>query len=217
MKTSVKILWVALFLFILGVVLYLSNEFKAHEGFRSNLPYYGPEGKAKIEYTVSDFSFTNQYNQTITKSTFDGTVWVTDFFFASCTGICPIMSNQMESVSTFFRKNPNVKFLSHTVDPLSDSIPVLLEYAKAHHADSATWHFVTGQSDSIYARARNAYFAAPPKDTTQAEDFVHSQIFTLIDPTGHIRGYYDGTNTTSMEKLKVDIGLLLKEFGLEKN
>lgn len=183
------------------------------------LPIYGEKtyesknGKIDTSYhTIPKFSFINQDGQTVTEKTLDGSVYVTDFFFTTCHSICPIMSTQMERVNTRFKDNPEVKFLSHTVDPEIDTVEQLKSYAIKHNADAKQWMFVTGDKKELYGIARTGYLLNAEEGDGGPDDFIHTQNFALIDKDKRIRGFYDGTDSLEINQLIKDIDLLLKEY-----
>ena len=163
-------------------------------------------------HTVPAFRFTDQTGKTITGQDLDGKVYVTDFFFTTCLGICPRMAKQMERVYGKYRSNEQVKFLSHTVNPRRDSVPVLAEYAELHGADARQWHFVTGDKKDLYDMARYGYFVTATEGDGGESDFVHTEKFVLVDPDRRIRGYYNGTDSMEVGKLMIDVDLLLAEY-----
>jgi protein SCO1/2 len=185
-----------------------------------NLPYLGTStlDSTKVDGTynvdtiyhkVLDFKLKDQFGQTVTLDTFKNKVFVANFFFAQCPGICKIMNSNLETASKKFAGNRYVKFISYTVDPLRDSVPVLLEYAKLHDAVPYQWYFLTGDKNEIYNLARKSYYAAV--DDSSGINFVHTQNMALVDMQGHIRGIYSGTDTAEVNKMVVDINLLLQE------
>ena len=52
-----------------------------------------------------------------------------DFFFTTCPGICPHLSNSLEQVQSAFVRDNNFKIVSFSVDPAKDSIMALRKYA----------------------------------------------------------------------------------------
>ena len=191
------------------------------------LPTYGKdqrdsvtaEGKTvpvEIVHTVQDFRFTDQTGKTITQKDFAGTIYVTDFFFTTCPGICPRMTKQMERVYQKYRNNGQVKFLSHTVNPKADSVPVLSNYADMHGADARQWHFVTGDKKELYDMARYGYFVTATEGDGGESDFVHTEKFVLVDPEKRIRGYYDGTDSAKVDELMKDMDILMAEYAYRK-
>lgn len=180
------------------------------------LPFYGErvysaENRDTTYHRVGNFSFINQDGKTISQKDLDGNVYVTDFFFTTCQSICPRMTRQMNRIYKQFRNNPQVKILSHTVNPEFDSVPVLSSYAKQLEAKSDQWFFVTGKKKELYDVARKGYFLDASEGDGGPEDFIHNQNFALIDKHRHIRGYYDGTDSADVDRLMGDIKILLKE------
>ena len=184
------------------------------------LPYLGeptvvpnPSGGAAdtLPYRVPAFTLTNQDGQTITNQTFAGKVYVTDFFFATCPSICPKMQSELLRVYEQFKDNPRVLFLSHTIDPAHDSIPVLRDYAqRLGIQNAARWHFATAPHDTVFALAR-AYMTAAQVDKGVEGGFAHSGTFALIDSQRRIRGLYDGMVKEEVDRLIRELPELLKE------
>lgn len=181
----------------------------------SGLGYYSNDTFHSEEYQVREFEFQNQYAEWISRRQFENKIWISEFFFTTCEGICPIMNSHLAMIQDIFRGDSTVRFLSHTVDPETDNVETLKSYAQRHRAEKGQWHFVTGKKEEIYDLARTSYFSATPKDSTLGEDFVHSQLFCLIDPHLHIRGYYDGTSGKDIQKLIGDIRKLQQEYELD--
>lgn len=183
------------------------------------LNYYGPVEKALQNHTDSlgrhvifPFSLQDQTGKTITNADFINSIVVVNFFFTSCKGICPRMQDQMQRVYDKYKGNKEVQFISHTVNPERDSVPVLQEYADERHADATQWHFVTGDKPQLYELARKSYLISDTRGDGGKEDFVHSQNFALVDKTGHIRGLYDGLDTVEVKRLMVEMDVLLEEY-----
>lgn len=180
---------------------------------QEKLPFLGNpivNGKDTIYPKIKDFSFIDQDSTIITNKTFKNKIYVADFIFLSCPTICPKMHNELTSVYNIYKKNANIVFLSHTIDPENDTVERLKAYVKAKGI-SKNWYFVTGNRDSIYSIATKSYFATAYKDSKEPGGYVHSGGFLLIDKNRHIRGVYDGTNPEETQRLIRDIKLLLSE------
>lgn len=165
----------------------------------------------KGEHHISDFALVDQLGRTITLADVKDRIIVADFFFTTCATICPKMTIQMERVQEAYKADDRVVILSHSVTPEMDSIPVLADYAALHRADPERWHFLTGDRKQIYALARRSYFACLDEGDGGPQDFVHTENFVLVDAQRRIRGFYDGTNPTDVDRLIGDIGKLLAE------
>ena len=163
-------------------------------------------------HKIPAFKFTNQDGEIVTNKTYEGKIYVADFFFTSCPGICPRLAKNMRKLQEVFKKDADVLLLSHSVTPVKDSIPVLKEYAIENKIDSKKWNLVTGKKNEIYDIARKAYFADEDFVKTQDEDaFIHTENFILIDKKGRIRGVYNGTLAVEIERILRHIKLLKKE------
>lgn len=180
----------------------------------SKLPIFGHAtiiDNDTIYNTVQPFSFVSQDSSIITEKTFENKIYVADFIFLSCPTICPKMTIGLKEIYETYKTNPNIYFLSHTIDPEHDTIPRLKKYTEQLGIDDSKWFFVTGNKDSIYSIANESYFAAAFADESAPGGYIHSGSFLLIDVNKHIRGVYDGTNPAESEKLINDIAILLKE------
>jgi len=207
-----------------GYFLFVSSQ----EGFsKSPLP---------VISNVQPFSFTNQEGKVFSDKEVEGKVYVTEYFFTTCKGICPKMNANMRRVFDSYKNEKGFMIVSHTCMPETDSVPVLRAYEKKmltgklvknedgsyKLVDSATsfiptatnWQFVTGDKTALYMMARQSYMIDNNKTeaATNIEDqFIHTQFFALVDKQSRVRGIYDGLKEDEIQKLLVDIKDLLKE------
>lgn len=163
-------------------------------------------------HRISPFTLVNQNGETITNETFNNKIYVTDFFFTSCPGICPKMTANMSILQEAFWEDNEVLLLSHSVTPKRDSVPVLKEYANAKNIYAKKWHLVTGTQREIYKLGRKDYFVEEDLGINKdLDEFLHTENFVLIDKNKYIRGIYNGLNKTSVNQLIADIKTLKKE------
>ena len=163
------------------------------------------------EHHVQDFILTDQQGELVSLQDVGDRIIVADFFFTTCATICPKMSAQMERVQEAYKTDDRLILLSHSVTPEMDSVPALAAYAELHRADHNRWRFLTGDRKQIYRLARKSYFAAMDEGDGGPDDFVHTENFVLVDPQRRIRGFYDGTSATEVDRLIGDIENLLNE------
>jgi len=135
-----------------------------------------------------------------------GKVFIADFIFTTCSGICPMMTKNMMGVYNAFKGNDSVRFVSISVNPEYDSPAVLADYAKKLNISGRQWHFLTGSREEISRLAISGF-----KIGSVDEPVFHSGYLVLVDGKSQIRGYYDGTKPALVRKLIEDIPLLLKE------
>ncbi|HCZ35215.1 MAG TPA: SCO family protein [Cytophagales bacterium] len=195
-------------------VLLVAITLLASCGKEKDLPVFGERevvGTDTIYHTIAPFQFVDQDSSVITNADFKDQVYVADFFFTSCRTICPIMKTQMLRVYEATAEMPDVKILSHTIDPEYDTVALLHDFAERLGVTSNRWHFVTGVKDSIYKIAQTSYFATAMEDKSEPDGFIHSGAFLLIDKKQRIRGKYDGTKEAEVNKLIADIKKLRRE------
>jgi len=176
------------------------------------LPGYGRVQLPVLSY-VQPFSFTNQAGRLITEKDIEGKVYVAEYFFTTCKGICPKLNRNMELVYERFKDQPDFKILSHTVDPATDNVQRMKRYADSLKVDAEEWWFLTGDKDSLYSAARKSYLLdSRDNDTIPVSDqFIHTQFFALVDREGRVRKIYDGLKKEQIDQLEKDIAGLLKE------
>lgn len=194
----------------------------------TRLPYVGERdvrprsdgGPADTVFArIPPFRLTDQARHLITNQTMAGRAYVASFFFATCPGICPKMHAQMLRVFTSYAQDPRVVFLSHTIDPAHDTIPVLLDYAhRMGVSDPNRWHFATtgahgepAARDSVIQLA-HAYFTAAVPDKAAPGGIAHNGTLALVDDQGHIRGLYDSLNDKEVARLMAELPVLLTEI-----
>ena len=156
---------------------------------------------------VAPFRFTNQDGQEYTNKEVEGKVYVTEFFFTTCPGICPVMNDNMKQVYEQFKNEPDFRILSYTCDPKTDSAARLKTYADSMQVNTEKWVFLTGRKDSLYNMARLSYSIDDPANnlTNPEDDFIHSQHWALVNRKGEVIAIYDGLKQREIRGLIKDI------------
>lgn len=175
------------------------------------LPYLGNHdinGQDTVYHTIPDFAFVNQDSNMVTNETFEGKVYLADFFFISCPTICPRVKKQMLRIYDKYKDEEELMLLSHTIDPERDTVGRLKQYAQNLGVDDGKWMFVTGEQDRIYEIADD-YMSIAREDPEAPGGFDHSGWILLIDKEGHIRSFADGTKAEKVDQLMKDMDWLL--------
>jgi protein SCO1 len=212
-RMNIKPLNLILLLVAIGIFTYAFFFFDNEKPLRK-LPIYGNKattGTDTVYHTIPAFNFTDQHGNSVTEALYADKIYVADFFFTTCGSICPIMTTEMARVAKEFASNDKVLFLSHTVDPETDSVAQLYAHAQEKGVNYAQWKMVTGDKKALYDIARQGYLLDAHQGDGGPDDFIHTQNFALIDSHKRIRGFYDGTDTTEMNSLIKDMNLLLAE------
>jgi len=170
---------------------------------------------------VPPFEFTNQDGKLISNSFYEGKVYVVEFFFTTCPTICPKMNESMLKIQNEFYGNVDFGIASFSINPKYDTPQILKEYAKSHGATLKNWNFLTGDQAKIYELANTGFTLYAGEDSNAEGGFEHSGMFALVDKQGNIRSrldelgnpiaFYDGLDPKSVQQIKEDIKILLKE------
>lgn len=166
-------------------------------------------------HTIQEFSFTDQTGNSYGSKDLKDKIYVAEYFFTTCGTICPRMNAEMQRVQAAFKGNDQFKIVSFTVDPETDTVAQMKNYADGHGADPKQWHFLTGDKTDLYKLARRSFFVLKPAEAANqgdvGSDFIHTNYFVLVDTKKRIRGYYDGTSSKEVDKLIGDINQLFTE------
>ena len=191
------------------------------------LPKFGPKEIAQtthrvkgkdipdtIYHTLGDFHLIDQDGNAVTPGTFDGKIFVANFFYTHCPTVCSEMNANMDSLAQAWAKNKMVYFASITVDPERDSSSALKAYSRKF-PESAKWMFLTGDTSTIYPLARKGFLVNALR--IDKDNFIYSDKLMLIDQHKRIRGYYSGASATDVLRLNDEIKVLISEELLERD
>lgn len=169
-----------------------------------------PQPELPKLFPVPDAQLVNEHGQPVNLASMKGSVTVYDFIFTSCTGTCPIMTNNMRELTAKVDKDAPVRFVSISVDPARDTPAVLAEYAKRVRNDPR-WTFLTGDRAAIVDLSVTGFKLAAGDPMPGGEALLHSSKFVVADKQGVIRGYYDATDGTVPEQVADVVERLVSE------
>ncbi len=165
----------------------------------------------ELARTVGAFRLLDQENKTFGREDLRGRMYVANFFFTRCPGICPVTMPNLKKVQARYQADQGLLLISYTITPDTDTPAVLAEYARKMEIRSGRWRLLTGPKEAIYNLARDSYEA--DEDTGEARsdgDFIHSEHGYLVDRQHRIRGIYNLKSPPNVEMLIQDIALLKK-------
>ncbi len=181
-------------------------------GIKESVDEKGQKVIDSIYRVIPNYKFQTQSGDSLELDSLRGNIYIADFFFATCPGICPKLSNSLERVQLGFIRDKNFKIVSFSVDPAKDSVQALRAYAERHNAVPGKWYFLRGAKQDIFDLAKTG-FSLTAKDDEDGgpEAFIHSEKLVLVDQAGNVRGYYSGVDSNRVNQLMGDVVLLLKE------
>lgn len=91
------------------------------------------------------------------------------------------MNDNLKRVYKEFRNRKDFLLLSHTVDPETDSVPILKQYADAHGVNDDRWKFVTGEKKSFMkSQEKDIYWMRKKATEEKKISFIHRILLSLI-------------------------------------
>lgn len=177
-------------------------------------------------HKTANIKLVNQLGDTVSLYDIKGKAIVINIFFTSCGSICPQLTKSMAKLQQSFIKGGNtrrkidtsvVQFISLTIDPERDSVPVLKHYADSYGVNPDNWWMLTGDRDSIYQFIFQELKIDKLEKVPISPEFPHTGRFVLLDKDYLVRGRveqaYSGLekDSVSMSVLARDIGLLMLE------
>jgi protein SCO1/2 len=175
----------------------------------------GKETTDTLWHSVKDITLWNQLGERVSLDSLKGKVLVMDFFFTHCASICPVLTRNIRHLQNALKVKSTdstfVQFLSFTVDPAHDSVPVLKKYADRYGVNSDVWWLLTGPKKAIYDFALTELKLGLQDSVSVDSNFVHTDYVTLLDKDRVVRGYYHGTDTAALSKLADDIIFIMLE------
>ena len=140
---------------------------------------------------VPDFKFINQNKELISNNDYLGKVFIVEFFFTTCTTICPIMNTNLVHIQNSFTAFPDFGIASFSINPEYDTSEVLRLYAQENDITNPNWNLMTGERNEIYKLANDGFNLYTAASSDFIDGFEHSGYFAIVDKEGYIRSRVD--------------------------
>lgn len=180
--------------------------------------------KLPVLGTLPNFSLLNQDGKAITRDSLRGSVVIANFIYTSCPDVCPLLTQQMRKVQDRMKSaNQDVRLLSISVDPETDTPEVLKKYADAYRPQYQQWSFVTGPLEEIRrvviegfrvgldpsSRGVDSKKLSHSEAMTQMIEITHGEHFVIVDQLSQIRAYALANNSQDLNDLVRKVAVLL--------
>lgn len=226
-----------LLVLLLGAGGGLAAWFSIGERLIRSLGWSASSGQSSLETLgvygeVPDFVLTERSGRRISRADLLGKVWIANFIYTQCRETCPLQSATLARLQAEFSGEEDLRLVSITVDPERDSPEVLSRYAERYRADPVRWLFLTGDKRAIYLLAKDGFRlgVVDPDDQAQAGGWfralgpapvlathgskglvIHSSRLVLVDRQARIRAYHLPDDEQSLERLRRNLRILLRE------
>ena len=152
------------------------------------LPYLLVNNERK---KVPGFKFINQNEKLVSNKDYLGKVFIVEFFFTTCTTICPIMNTNLVHIQNSFTAFPDFGIASFSINPEYDTSEVVRLYAQDNGISNPNWNLMTGDRNEIYKLANDGFNLYTAASSDFVDGFEHSGYFAIIDKEGYIRSRVD--------------------------
>lgn len=162
---------------------------------------------------LGDFSLVDSTGRAVSRAELDGKILAVSFLFTSCGVTCPEVSKHMAEIQQRIINQPDVRLVSLTVDPRSDTPPVLAKWGARYGADTNCWLLLTGDKPVMQRLIGTSFLATNNDDPFNSMpcNFAGTERIAVVDKHGRVRLYFDGTRTESSSAVVAEIEQLLKE------
>ena len=165
-------------------------------------------GGLEVLWNVPPFDYVDQDDHHVTSQSLRGHPWIADFIFTRCTTACPVLTARMILLQRKIT-DPDVKFVSFSVDPAFDTPPVLKKYARDWHGDESRWRLLNTIDDATLHETASGMHVAVQRSNDPRNPILHTNRFALIDARGRVRGLYDSTDDQAVRQLIGDLQTLM--------
>ena len=165
------------------------------------------------ERTLGDFSLMDENGRTVTRAELDGKILVVSFLFTGCALTCPEVTKRMAEIQQLTATNADVRLVSLTVDPRSDTPPVLAKWGARFGADTNRWCFLTGSKTVLHGLIAKSFLVQDNSDpfNSMPGNFTGTERIAVVDRHGRTRIYFDGLRDETPAAVVAEIGKLRGE------
>jgi protein SCO1/2 len=164
------------------------------------------QGTLPVLGEIPEFKMTERSGRSFGHVEMIGRINVVYCFFTNCPSVCPVTGANISRLYNIFSGSDKVRFISISVDPDRDTLEALRSYAESWGVNDNRWLFLRAPIDEVIWFCEKGLML--PADGLP---MGHSARFVLVDHTGHIRGYYDGMDESSVDILRQHITRIVQE------
>ena len=162
---------------------------------------------------LGDFVLTDATGRTVTQAELADKFLVVSFLFTSCSLTCPEVSRRMAEIQRLTATNADVRLLSLTMDPRSDTPPVLARWGARFGADTNRWFLLTGGKAQLHGLIGTSFLATDTNNpfVSMPGNFTGTERIAVVDRQGRTRVYFDGLRAETPATVVAEIKRLRQE------
>jgi protein SCO1/2 len=165
------------------------------------------------ERTLDEFSLTDENSRTVTRAELEGKILAVSFLFTSCSLTCPEVSKCMAEIQRLTANDPDVRLISLTVDPRTDTPSVLAKWGARFGVDTNRWLLLTGDKTVLHGLIARSFLKQDYGDPFNAMpgNFTGTERIAVVDRHGKTRIYFDGLRPETAAAVVAEIVRLNEE------
>jgi protein SCO1/2 len=170
---------------LLGVFVFLTQP---------SAPAQPPSSLPTTPRRLGEFSFIDRTGRTVTRADLAGKFVVVNFIHTGCSVSCLQVNERMAEVQQLVTGQDDVRLLSLTVDPRTDTPPVLAEFGNKFGADTNRWFLLTGDKALLYELIETSFLEREPlaRTSPMPGGFLDVDRIAVVDRAGNVRRYFNG-------------------------
>lgn len=142
-----------------------------------------PPASLSVVPWIDEFHLTQSDGQPFFSRQLTGTVWIANFFFLDCPGLCEKQHQYLADLQQNLRDDA-ATIVSITTNPQADTLERLAGLKSRLNNTTEKWFFVRGDP-LLTKRIGSEFFGV------EAEKEKHSSLLFIIDRWGNLRGQFD--------------------------
>lgn len=142
---------------------------------------------------LEEFELTASTGKPFRSADMKGKVWAVTFFFSTCPGSCSRLNANVKHL-TSLDEIKDVTWVSITVDPETDTLPVLAAKARELNADPQRWLFCRGEFSYVKRIAHDILHVGGVSLKG------HNEYAVIIDKQGEIAGMFNAISTSESKR-----------------
>lgn len=149
---------------------------------------------------LGEFALTDQTGRIVTQAEVAGKFVIVNFIHTSCSISCLRVNQQMAEAQRLTSGQDDVRLLSFTVDPRTDTPAVLAEFGNKFGADANRWSLLTGDKTALYRLIETSFLKREPlvsNEPAMPGGFVGVERIAVVDRAGQVRRFFDGMKTAT--------------------
>jgi protein SCO1/2 len=174
------------------------NQFDLPAYYVESIPEISGCDDLNAPHVIPDFSAQGSLPNGLSSALLTGQISVSYLLPDSCDESCTVVLEELANLQTLFAGEDQFQIVifAGPTHEISD----LEEMRKKYLGNPATWKFVSMKEDSFDALARCGYLLS---------EVAYQHVLILNDAERRIRGYYAGTQSAEVDRLKGELKILL--------